>query len=145
MANYKIILPPVDVPTEYTHYSRDLVVRAEYPKANKSEVILNETAGASEESWVVEVPDNEDMIVSVDLKNNQRPVVTRQTSGKFYEHDSGAFWIIRTDEVAPEPAPAPEPVVEPEPEPAPEPEPVVEPDPEPEVEEEDTEDWNFGN
>ena len=139
MANYKITLPSVDVPTEYTHYSRDLVVRAENAKANKSEVILNETAGAAEESWVVEVPDNEDIIVSVDLNNNERPVVTRQTSGKFYENDSGAFWIIRTDEVAPEP------VVEPEPAPEPAPEPVVEPDPEPEVAEEDTEDWNFGN
>lgn len=128
MANYKIILPSVDVPTEYTHYSRDLVVKAENPKGNKSEVLLNESAGASEESWVVEVPNNEDIIVSVDLKNNELPVVTRQTSGKFYEHDAGAFWIIRTDEVAP----APEPEPAPEPTPEPDPEPVVEPDPEPE-------------
>jgi len=130
MPNYKIEVPAVSVPEDWTNYSRDVIVRLEGARSNTVEVVIQETVGAGAESFVFQADSGIDIAISVDLKDGKtRPFVKKTSGGRFYEYSCDDFTIVRTDEVPP--APAPEPA--PEPEVEPEPEPVVEPDPEPVV------------
>lgn len=139
MPNYKIEVPAISVPEDWTNYSRDVVVRLEEPRSNRVVVVVQETVGAGAESFVFEAEANVDIAISVDLKDGKpAPVVKKTSGGRFFEYACDEFSIVRTDEVPPPPAPAPEPEPEPEVEPAPEPEPVDEPDPEPEDDSDDS-------
>ena len=140
MPNYKVEVPAVSVPEDWSNFSRDVVVRLEEARSNRVSVVVQESVGAGAESFVFEADAGVDISVSVDLKDGKpAPAVKKTSGGRFYEYSCADFSIVRTDEVPPpppEPAPEPEPVVEPEPEP------VVEPDPEPADDKDADDHWN---
>jgi hypothetical protein len=115
MPSYKVTVPAVDVPDDWTNFSRDIKVRIDIPPANISNVIIDEKAGVESRSFEFDVADKSDIIVSVDYLDGSTPKSIRKTSGFTYGGVDGVFEIVRTDK-APEPAvePDPEPVIEPE-------------------------------
>ena len=128
MFTYQVTLPEVAVPDDYTNYTREVVIKVDYPKANRTDIIVQENIGAGEETYSLDLEKNCDLSIFVNLFDDTPSKSFRQTSGFSCGGVDGVFSVVRTDEVAPPPAPAPEP------------EPEVEPEPEPEVEPEDDSD-----
>ena len=115
MPNYKVTVPAVDVPDDWTNFSRNIKVRIDIAASNISNTIITETVGADSKSFDFEAVDKSDIIVSVDCLDGSPPKTLRKTSGFTYGGVDGVFEIVRTDK-APELVidPDPEPVVEPE-------------------------------
>ena len=109
MANYKVIVPAVDVPDDWTNYSRELSIREDSAASGSSTSILNKIIDENEFSFTLEVTKGHDITVVLDLHNNKPSTRFKHTSGAFSSHDAGVFSIVSTDE------PAPAPVVEPDP------------------------------
>ena len=100
VVNYTVKLPKVDVPEDWTNFSRKLIVRNDNARANSSIVILEKDVDGDEQSFIVSAQEGTDISVSLDLKNDKPTLSFRRTAGKFVVYESDDFSIFREDLVA---------------------------------------------
>ena len=101
LVNYTVKLPKVDVPEDWTNFSRKLIVRNDNARANSSTVLLEKDADGDEQSFSVSAQEGTDISVSLDLKNDQPTLSFRRTAGKFVAYESDDFqslgktWLLK--------------------------------------------------
>jgi hypothetical protein len=100
LVNYTVKLPKVDVPEDWTNFSRKLIVRNDNARANSSIVLLEKDVDGDEQSFSVSVQEGTDISVFLDLKNDQPTLSFRRTAGKFVAYESDEFSIFREDLIA---------------------------------------------
>jgi hypothetical protein len=100
LVNYTVKLPKVDVPEDWTNFSRKLIVRNDNARANSSIVLLEKDVDGDEQSFSVSVQEGTDISVFLDLKNDQPTLSHRRTAGKFVAYESDEFSIFREDLIA---------------------------------------------
>ena len=65
--NYTVKLPKVDVPEDWTNFSRKLIVRNDNARASSSIVLLEKDVDGDEQSFSVSAQEGTDISVSLDL------------------------------------------------------------------------------
>jgi len=127
---YRVELPSVSVPDDWTQYSRKVTIKTESASSNSTQVLFDENVEGSDNFIKdFDVEKGVDVVITVDVKDGN-PETFKHTAGYFSLKEFNNFKVYRTD------APEPEPVIEPEP--------VVEPDPEPdEPDSIDDPQWGF--